>query len=95
MDPAIFFAWFRLRKGTKKTHWKRETNRLLAETEPKIHADKQNTKGFGFSLTLGPLKRISRNFRRNRHQPHGRKRAMEEDLGLDNNLEVFAGIDQG
>lgn len=28
-------------------------------------------------------------------QAHGRKRAMEEDLGLDNNLEVFAGMIKG
>ena len=52
----------------QKLNRKRETNRLLAETEPKIHADKQNTKGFGFSLTLGPLKRNFPKLSKNRHK---------------------------
>ena len=70
-DPAIFFAWFRLRKGTNKNSTGNE-KRIVCWPKPNLKSMQTNKiqKASASPWHWGLSKGISRNFRRIVTKPH-------------------------
>ena len=80
------------RHPTKTQPETRNESFVGRKTTPKKDADKQKASASPWHWGLS--KEFPETFEES-SQPHSGRRAMEDDLGLDNNLEVFAGMIKG